>query len=83
MLFLYITEGIQQWLLINNQREAHSATGSRNWPVLCILYKGTVNMAEAQVWNNCSNNSCQIIGLSQCHFEISAHNYFLFFDYWY
>lgn len=33
-------------------------------------------MAEAQMWNNCSNNSCQIITLSQCHFEISAHSYF-------
>lgn len=40
-------------------------------------------MAQAQEWNNCSNNSCQIISLSQWHFEISAHNYFIFFDYWY
>lgn len=41
--------------------------------LFCIfLYKWAVNVAKAQMWNNCSNNSCQIIGLSQCHFEIPA-----------
>lgn len=71
--------------IINNQSEADIQLLETTIGLHSHIhkYKGAVNMAEAQVWDNCSNNSRHIISLSQCHFEISAHSYFLFFDYWY
>lgn len=40
-------------------------------------------MAAAQVWYNCSDNSCRIIRLSRRHIEISARSQIPFSDYWY
>lgn len=72
-LFLYIIQNMEWRVSINKQKHVQLLEAKIG------LNKEAVNTAAAQVWDDYSDNSCQIISSSQCHFEISVHSSFLYF----